>query len=51
MQQYEKGDTDTKVVVDETTIYEVDMECYSCLTDREKELYFDGLELGEQKRP
>lgn len=50
MHQNEKNDPGTKVVVDETTIYEVDMECYYCLTDRERELYFDGLEPGERKR-
>lgn len=50
MRQNEKNDPDTKVVVDDTTIYEVDMECYYCLTDRERELYFDGFEPGERKR-
>lgn len=50
MRQSEKNDPGTKVVVDDTTIYEVDMECYRCLTDRERELYFDGLEPGERKR-
>ncbi len=50
MKQYGKRDPETRVVVDDTTIYEVDMECYYCLTDRERELYYDGLEpwAGEQ---
>lgn len=46
MKQYESPDPQTRVVVDDTTIYEVDMECYYCLTDRERELYYGGLEPG-----
>ncbi len=44
MKQYGSHDPETRVVVDDTTIYEVDMECYYCLTDRERELYYDGIE-------
>lgn len=50
MRQYEKNNPDTKVIVDDTTIYEVDMECYSCLTDREKELYF-GMTEDKKEEP
>lgn len=46
MEQYGKRDPKTRVVVDDTTIYEVDMECYYCLTDRERKLYYGGLEPG-----
>jgi hypothetical protein len=46
MKQYGSHDPETRVVVDDTTIYEVDMECYYCLTDRERELYYDGIEPG-----
>ena len=46
MKQYGKRDPETRVVVDDTTIYEVDMDCYYCLTDRERELYYGGLEPG-----
>ncbi len=30
----------TKVVVDDTTIYEVDMNCYHCLSEQERHKYF-----------
>lgn len=31
---------DTKVVVDDTTIYEIDLTCYHCLTEQERQIYF-----------
>lgn len=30
----------TKVVVDDTTIYEVDLNCYHCLSEQERHKYF-----------
>ena len=51
MKQYGSHDPETRVVVDDTTIYEVDMECYYCLTDRERELYYDGIEPGGAEHP
>lgn len=41
MKEYsDKGDKDAGLVVDETTIYEIDLECYECLTETEKKKYF-----------
>ena len=31
---------DTKVVVDDTTIYEIDLNCYHCLSEQERQKYF-----------
>lgn len=31
---------DTKVVVDDTTIYEIDLNCYDCLSEQERQEYF-----------
>lgn len=31
---------DTKVVVDDTTIYEIDLNCYHCLSEQERQAYF-----------
>lgn len=31
---------DTKVVVDDTTIYEIDLNCYHCLSEQERRKYF-----------
>lgn len=31
---------DTKVIIDDTTIYEVDMNCYHCLSEQERRKYF-----------
>lgn len=31
---------DTKVVVDDTTIYEIDLNCYDCLSEQERRKYF-----------
>lgn len=31
---------DTKVVVDDTTIYEIDLNCYDCLSEQERRTYF-----------
>ncbi|MCH5264723.1 MAG: hypothetical protein J1F02_02410 [Lachnospiraceae bacterium] len=36
----ETYDSATRLVVEDTTIYEVDMECYQCLSEQEKEEYF-----------
>ena len=30
----------TKVVVDDTTIYEVDLNCFHCLSEQERQKYF-----------
>lgn len=30
----------TRLVIDDTTIYEIDMECYQCLSEQDKEKYF-----------
>ncbi len=35
-------DDRTVVIVDDTTIYEIDMDCYECLTKEEKEKWFSG---------
>ncbi len=32
------------LVSDDTSIYEIDMDCYSCLSEEEKEAYFDEQE-------
>lgn len=42
----------TRLIVDDTTIYEVDMDCYSCLTEEERERYYSNTlrkRLEEQK--
>lgn len=44
MQQDGENFPETRVVVDATTIYEVDLECYRCLSDKERALYFDEIE-------
>lgn len=31
---------DTKVVIDDTTIYEIDLNCYHCLSEQERRKYF-----------
>ncbi len=31
---------DTRIVVDDTTIYEVDLNCYHCLSEQEKKKFF-----------
>lgn len=31
---------DTKVIIDETTIYEVDLNCYHCLSEQDRRKYF-----------
>lgn len=43
MQNDNGCDPDTRVVVDDTTIYEIDMVCYRCLSDKEKKLYHDDI--------
>lgn len=40
MRDREWYDSDTRLVIDDTTIYEIDMNCYQCLSEREKEKYF-----------
>lgn len=30
----------TRVIVDDTTIYEIDLSCYHCLPESEKQKYF-----------
>lgn len=32
----------TKLIVDDTTIYEIDMECFSCLSNEERSRYYDS---------
>ena len=45
----------TKLIVDDTSIYEVDMECFSCLSEQERKRYYgdanvrDELEEGAGK--
>ncbi|MCH5252853.1 MAG: hypothetical protein J1F22_07750 [Lachnospiraceae bacterium] len=53
MEEKERRDSSTRLVVDETTIYEVDMDCYRCLSEREREEYFgtDLLGYHRQKYP
>ena len=40
---------DTKVVVDDTTIYEVDLTCYRCLSEQERQKYFPRPALEQDK--
>ncbi len=40
MEEKEPRDFSAGLVVDETTIYEIDMDCYRCLPEREREKYF-----------
>lgn len=40
MKNSEQYGSKTRLVIDDTTIYEVDMECYQCLSERDKEKYF-----------
>lgn len=40
MRNSEQYDSNTRLVIDDTTIYEIDMECYQCLSERDKEKYF-----------
>ncbi len=35
---------DTRVIVDDTTIYEIDLSCYHCLSEWEKQQYFKSEE-------
>ena len=46
-------DPDTRIVTDDTTIYEIDPECYQCLSEAEKKKYFGDIifEAGENKKP
>lgn len=32
------------LVIDDTSIYEIDMDCFRCLSEEEKEAYFDERE-------
>ena len=32
----------TKLIVDDTTIYEIDIECFSCLSNEERSRYYDS---------
>ena len=41
----ERYDSATRLVVDDTTIYEVDMECYQCLSER---TYPDGQDAARE---
>ena len=34
-------ENNTRVIVDETTIYEIDIACYRCLSERQKQRYFN----------
>lgn len=44
MREFVRSDPDTRVVVDDTTIYEIDLTCYRCLSEREQGEYFDAEE-------
>lgn len=33
----------TRLIVDDTTIYEVDMDCYNCLPEEEREQYYGSM--------
>lgn len=41
---------DTKVVVDDTTIYEVDLNCYQCLSEQEKQKFFPRASWEREER-
>ncbi|MBO5488105.1 MAG: hypothetical protein J5988_14480 [Eubacterium sp.] len=34
-------ESNTRVIVDETTIYEIDLACYRCLPEWQKQRYFN----------
>ena len=43
----------TRLIVDDTTIYEVDMECYSCMPEEERKQYYGNTlrkKLEEQEK-
>lgn len=40
MEKEEQCDSNTRLVIDDTTIYEIDIECYQCLSEEDKEKYF-----------
>lgn len=43
-------DEKTKVIVDDTTIYEVDLACYESLTPEEKKKYFPQIFWDEKSQ-
>ena len=42
-------DLDTQIVVDDTTIYEIDSECYRCLSEDDRKKYFGEIPFGTEK--
>lgn len=47
MEKEEQCDSNTRLVIDDTTIYEIDIECYQCLSEEDKEKYFGGEKMSE----
>lgn len=43
MSEKQETDGDTLLVVDDTTIYEIDLKCLQCLTEEEQAAYFGNL--------
>lgn len=41
---------DTKVIIDDTTIYEVDLNCYHCLSEQERKKYFPQSSQSYERR-
>ena len=41
---------DTRIVVDDKTIYEVDLNCYHCLSEQERQKYFPRAVWGRENR-
>ena len=41
---------DTRIVVDDTTIYEVDLNCYHCLSEQERQKYFPHAVWGRENQ-
>lgn len=39
----------TRVVVDDTTIYEIDLSCYRCLSEEDRRRYFQTEEYKEKE--
>lgn len=40
----------TRVIVDDTTIYEIDLSCYHCLSESQKQKYFKSEERRKIER-
>ncbi len=37
MERTRQADSDTWLILDDTSVYEVDLECYRCLTEEERQ--------------